>query len=49
MTDCETHIESIYQVATLPEQWPKILRQIGGTIGIAPAAPIARRSDSWNG
>lgn len=49
MVDRETLIQDIYEAAVLPEQWPKVLEQIGGTVGTAHAVMLTRRSDAWIG
>lgn len=49
MVDREALIQDIYEAATLPEQWPKILEQIGSTVGTAHAVLLTRRSDAWIG
>lgn len=47
MVDRETLIQDIYEAAALPEQWPRVLEQIGGTVGTKHAVMGTRRSDAW--
>ena len=49
MVDRETLIQEIYEAAALPEQWPRVLEQIGSTVGAKHAVMLTRRSDAWIG
>lgn len=49
MVDRETLIQDIYEAAALPEQWPRVLEQIGSTVGARHAVMLTRRSDDWIG
>jgi len=49
MIDRETLIQDIYEAAALPEQWPRVLEQIGSTVGTRHAVMGTRRSDAWTG
>ena len=49
MVDRETLIQDIYEAAALPEQWPRVLEQIGSTVGTRHAVMGTRRSDAWTG
>jgi len=49
MVDREGLIQDIYEAAALPEHWPRVLEQIGRTVGTRHAVMGARRSDAWTG
>jgi len=49
VVDRETLIQDIYEAAALPEQWPRVLEQIGSTVGAKHAVMGTRRSDDWIG
>jgi len=49
MVDREALIQDIYEATALPERWPKVLEQIGSTVGTRHAVMLTRRSDAWMG
>jgi DNA-binding CsgD family transcriptional regulator len=49
MIDRETLIQDIYEAAALPEHWPRVLEQIGSTVGTRHAVIGTGRSDAWFG
>lgn len=49
MVEREAIIQNIYEASALPEQWPKVLEQIGSTVGTPHAVIGTGRSDGWFG
>lgn len=47
--DREALIQDIYEAAAMPENWPRVLEQIGSTVGTRHACMGTRRSDAWTG
>lgn len=45
----DTLIARIYEASCLPELWPKVLEEFGGTVGTPNVVLALRRSDEWVG